>query len=100
MRGFCLGSIEILDGGLVYRGSEGGAHFRNAYWSSVVELGDVEAIANSKDSSIQNQKKLQFGFPCVIQLGNGDIFFVFWCVENGLSNIRWYRLKVDARVMK
>lgn len=57
--------------------------------------GDVEAIAGGKDSSIQNQKKLQFGFPYVIRVKNGEVFFVFWCVENGLSNIRWFRLKVE-----
>lgn len=55
--------------------------------------GDVDAIEGS--SSIENQKKLQFGFPCVIKLQNSSLFLVFWCVENGLSNIRWYKLNLD-----
>lgn len=56
--------------------------------------GDVEALAGGVDSSIQNQKNLQFGFPNIIRLSDGDLFLVFWCVEGGLSNIRWYRLRV------
>ncbi len=56
---------------------------------------DVEAIKGVKDHSIQNQKTLQFGFPTVIQLSDGSIYIVFWCVEEGLSNIRWYRLKSE-----
>ena len=52
---------------------------------------DVEAIGGGANSSIQHQKKLQFGFPQIIHLA-GALFVVFWCVEDGLSNIRWHRL--------
>ena len=57
---------------------------------------DVEAIKGVKDHSIQNQKTLQFGFPTVIQLRDGNIYFTFWCVEDDLSNIRWYRLRSEV----
>ena len=58
---------------------------------------DVEAVKGVKDDhSIQNQKTLQFGFPTMIQLRDGYIYLVFWCVENGLSNIRWYRLRSEV----
>jgi sialidase-1 len=57
---------------------------------------DVDAIAGGGDSSLRNLHKLQFGFPTLIRQKNGDVFFVFWCVEDGLSVIRWYRLAVSA----
>lgn len=56
---------------------------------------DVDAIAGGGDSSLRNLHKLQFGFPTLIRMASGDIFCVFWCVEDGLSVIRWYRLVVE-----
>ena len=67
-------------------------------WIPVTEQliwgGDVEAIAGGGHSTIQSQKNLQFGFPTIIKLSDGDLFLVFWCVEQGLSNIRWRRLNI------
>ena len=57
---------------------------------------DVEAIKGVKDHSIQKQKTLQFGFPTVILLLDGKFYFTFWCVEDDLSNIRWYRLRSEV----
>ena len=56
---------------------------------------DVEAIAGGGDSSMVNLGKLQFGFPQLVQLSNGEIIVVFWAVEDGLSVIRRFRLKID-----
>lgn len=37
---------------------------------------------------------LQFGFPQMLSLPNGDVFAVFWCQEDDIRNIRWFRLRV------
>jgi hypothetical protein len=35
---------------------------------------------------------LRFGAPCITKLDDGDIFIAFWCVEDCVSNIRWFRV--------
>ena len=39
--------------------------------------------------------QLKFGFPTPVLLPDGDVFAVFWCVEDCISNIRWLRIKVS-----
>ena len=56
---------------------------------------NTEALAGSGDSSIQQQHALQFGFPQLIQLADGELFVVFWAMEEGLSIIRWFRLDIQ-----
>lgn len=38
---------------------------------------------------------LKFGAPNLMRMPNGDIYMVFWCVEDCVSNIRWYRLRAS-----
>lgn len=35
---------------------------------------------------------LKFGAPCVVRLSDGEVFVAFWCVEDCVSNIRWFRI--------
>jgi hypothetical protein len=37
---------------------------------------------------------LKFGFPSMVQLPDGDVLAVFWCMEECLHVIRWARLKI------
>ena len=37
---------------------------------------------------------LKFGAPSILELSNRDFFVTFWCVEDCVSNIRWFRFKV------
>lgn len=37
---------------------------------------------------------LKFGYPSLIQLPDGDVLAVFWCVEDCIHNIRWQRIRV------
>ena len=39
--------------------------------------------------------QLRFGYPGMIQLPDGDVFAVFWCMEDYVQNIRWFRLRVE-----
>ena len=67
-------------------------------WTPVADLAiwgsDVSALADGKSSDLRNLHELRFGFPTLIRLKNGDVFCVFWGLEDGLTVIRWYRLKV------
>lgn len=37
---------------------------------------------------------LKFGFPQMTLLPDGDVFLVFWCQEDAITNIRWIRMRV------
>jgi len=36
---------------------------------------------------------LKFGAPCAVILPDGEVFVAFWCVEDCVSNIRWFRVR-------
>jgi hypothetical protein len=38
---------------------------------------------------------LKFGAPSVIRLANGSIFVAFWCYEQNVSIIRWFKFDID-----
>lgn len=48
------------------------------------------------ENMAQNFQVLRFGAPCINRTPGGDIFVAFWCVEDCVSNIRWFRLRLDA----
>lgn len=37
--------------------------------------------------------QLRFGFPSMTVLPDGEVMAVFWCMEDCIQNIRWFRLK-------
>lgn len=39
-------------------------------------------------------KTLSFGLPSAQVLSDGNVFLSFWCKEDGIHSIRWYRLRV------
>jgi hypothetical protein len=45
------------------------------------------------DNMAKNFHVLRFGAPCLTRTPGGDIFVAFWCVEDCVSHIRWFRLK-------
>lgn len=46
-------------------------------------------------SSADELSGLKFGFPNLRVLPDGRVLALFWCVEDGLSIIRWVRIGVD-----
>jgi len=42
----------------------------------------------------QNFQGLRFGAPCLNRLRDGTVFVTFWCYEDFVSNIRWFKLKI------
>lgn len=48
-----------------------------------------------RGSNSDELSSLKFGYPSQVQLPNGDVLAVFWCVEDCLHVIRWVRLRVS-----
>ncbi|MBM3239616.1 exo-alpha-sialidase [Candidatus Poribacteria bacterium] len=55
----------------------------------------VAGLTGSSNNMAQNFNVLKFGAPCVTGLPDGTIFVAFWCYEDCVSNIRWFKLRVD-----
>ena len=43
----------------------------------------------------QNFNVLKFGAPCITRLPDGIVIVAFWCYEDCVSSIRWFKLKVN-----
>ena len=50
---------------------------------------DVNA---KKNNMVHEFNELKFGAPCVTLLADNSVFIAFWCYENMVSNIKWFRL--------
>jgi hypothetical protein len=48
------------------------------------------------DNSADGLAALRFGYPSPLQLANGEVVVVFWCVEACQSVIRLARLRVNS----
>ena len=48
-----------------------------------------------KESKWAQMSSLQLGLPTLVRLPDGDILAAFWCTENNVINIRWYRIRVQ-----
>jgi len=51
-------------------------------------------LTGDADNMVQNFQVLRFGAPCMLRLNEGTIFMAFWCYEDCVSVIRWYKLAV------
>ncbi len=47
-------------------------------------------------SKTEEMGTLQFGYPQLLQLRSGKIMLVFWCVEDGMACIRWFRIRLEG----
>jgi hypothetical protein len=66
-------------------------------WINLEELLLWEGSCAGKIGSVNTSDELsslKFGYPSLCRLANGEIMVVFWCEEDGLHNIRWYRVSV------
>jgi hypothetical protein len=66
-----------------------------------INLGELELWSGSiSERSTGNTSdelcSLKFGFPSLLELPNGIVKIVFWCVENGAHVIRWFDLRIAA----
>lgn len=58
--------------------------------------GEVTSHRTDLDSKLAQMSTLKFGCPAITRLENGDVFVVFWCVEDCQSVIRWFRMQVEG----
>ena len=56
---------------------------------------EVAGLTASSGNMAQNFNVLRFGAPCVTRLPDGILFVAFWCYEDCVSNIRWFKLRVE-----
>ena len=52
-------------------------------------------LTGTFDNTAQNFSALRFGAPCMVGLQDGTVFVAFWCYEDRVSNIRWFKLQID-----
>lgn len=55
--------------------------------------GAAKLTATTKNMT-HNFNVLRFGAPCIVRLRNGTLFVAFWCYEDCVSNIRWFKFKI------
>ena len=56
---------------------------------------EAAGLTSSSDNMAQNFNVLRFGAPCITPLPDGTLFVAFWCYEDCVSNIRWFKLRVQ-----
>jgi sialidase-1 len=54
----------------------------------------AQGLTGDSSNMVQNFQVLRFGAPSITRLDDGAIFVAFWCYEDCVSVIRWYRLAV------
>jgi hypothetical protein len=67
-------------------------------WINLTELllwQGADAAPRSENTSDQ-LSGLKFGYPGLIRTTPDEVMVVFWCNENGLNNIRWFRLRISV----
>lgn len=47
------------------------------------------------ENMARNFNVLRFGAPCMVRLADGTVFVAFWCYEDCVSSIRWFRFAVQ-----
>lgn len=52
-------------------------------------------LTGSSGSMAQNFQVLRFGAPCLTRLDDGRIFMAFWCYEDTVGMLRWFRFRAD-----
>jgi sialidase-1 len=56
---------------------------------------DAGGLTLSSQNMAQNFNVLRFGAPCMTALPDGTIFVAFWCYEECVSVIRWFKLRIE-----
>jgi sialidase-1 len=65
-------------------------------WINLAEAPVWQGLASGmkgQRASSDELSALKFGFPSMVQMADGDVLAVFWCLEECIHNIRWARLR-------
>ncbi|MBU2494956.1 MAG: sialidase family protein [Candidatus Omnitrophota bacterium] len=55
---------------------------------------NVAGLTTSSENMSHNFNVLRFGSPCITRLSDGTIFTAFWCYEDCVSVIRWFKFNL------
>ena len=66
----------------------------NDGWQPLWGHGSMEGITSIESDMVETFNKLKFGAPSIIRLADGSFFLAFWCCEENISIIRWFRFEV------
>jgi hypothetical protein len=53
-----------------------------------------QGLTSTSENMSKNFNVLRFGAPCITRLADKTIFVAFWCYEDCVSNIRWFKFKI------
>jgi hypothetical protein len=56
----------------------------------------MDLYSTDSKNKLEEMRTLRFGYPQSVRQSDGSIFTAFWCVEDCVACIRWFRLKVDG----
>lgn len=77
------------------------SRIENGLWINEDELhlwgtvqGSPENLISKQKNMVSNFNKLRFGAPSVVRLNDRDFFVAFWAVEDCVSVIRWFKIKM------
>ena len=54
----------------------------------------TSGLTATTDNMAHNFNVLRFGAPCITKLSDGTIFTAFWCYEDCVSVIRWFKFNL------
>lgn len=74
------------------------AHLDGDAWVNEAELPlwgfQADGLTATTADMAHNFNVLRFGAPCITSLPDGTFYVAFWCYEDCVSNIRWFKLRV------
>ncbi|MDZ4697756.1 MAG: sialidase family protein [Deltaproteobacteria bacterium] len=68
-------------------------------WVNLAEQplwGHESIVTDTTGTLARRFQTLKFGAPSVTRLGNGQVFVAFWCYEDNVSIIRWFKFDLRA----
>jgi sialidase-1 len=75
------------------------SHLENDEWvndaSEPLWGAQTAGLTGTSGNMSENFQVLRFGAPCIMRLPDGMLFVAFWCYEDCVSNIRWFKLQID-----
>jgi sialidase-1 len=75
------------------------SHFEGNRWvnDEAEPIWGAERLGLTSQTSdmAHNFNVLRFGAPTMAPAGDGSVFMAFWCYEDWVCNIRWYKLQVN-----
>ena len=99
--------IYLGEGGILtaYRGSDKPGLWVNISkldgddWISLLDVplwgAEVAGLVDTEGSKTEQFQRLKFGYPSLLRLSEDEYPLCFWAVEDCISNIRWFRLRVQ-----